>query len=113
MPLCSGVVVDSLIATATRCIPYIGNIVQCFEEGTGLLPGPVGSLQARDVTDSSVTLSWEPPVESNNASEYIVHFSKVENSTTPTPLFPLSRVSQALCDRVRLPCPARLPSCPV
>jgi hypothetical protein len=25
--------VDSLIATAASCIPFIGNIVQCFEEG--------------------------------------------------------------------------------
>ncbi|XP_034250543.1 Ig-like and fibronectin type-III domain-containing protein 1 [Thrips palmi] len=91
MPLCSGVVADSLIATATRCIPFIGNIVQCFEEGTGLLPGPVGSLQARDVTDDAVTLSWEPPVESNNASEYIVHYSKVDNATSPTPFFPLTK----------------------
>jgi hypothetical protein len=27
------VIVDSLIATAASCIPFIGNIVQCFEEG--------------------------------------------------------------------------------
>ncbi|KAJ1522116.1 hypothetical protein ONE63_002427 [Megalurothrips usitatus] len=93
MPLCSGVVADSLIATATRCIPFIGNIVQCFEEGTGLLPGPVGSLQARDVTDDAVTLSWDAPVESNNATEYIVHYSKVDNATSPTPFFPLTKNS--------------------
>lgn len=33
LPLCSGVVIQSLAATATTCVPYIGNIVQCFEEG--------------------------------------------------------------------------------
>jgi hypothetical protein len=33
LSICSGVIVDSLIATATACIPFIGNIVQCFEEG--------------------------------------------------------------------------------
>lgn len=33
LSLCSGVIVDSLLSTATTCIPYIGNIAQCFEEG--------------------------------------------------------------------------------
>lgn len=33
LSLCSGVIMDSLLATATSCIPYIGNIAQCFEEG--------------------------------------------------------------------------------
>lgn len=34
--LCAGVMTDSIIATATTCVPYIGNIVQCFEEGNTL-----------------------------------------------------------------------------
>lgn len=33
LPLCSGVIVESVIITASSCVPYIGNIVQCFEEG--------------------------------------------------------------------------------
>lgn len=36
LSLCSGVMVDSLLVTATTCIPYIGNIAQCFEEGNYL-----------------------------------------------------------------------------
>lgn len=33
LSLCSGVIIDSLLVTASTCIPYIGNIAQCFEEG--------------------------------------------------------------------------------
>lgn len=33
LSLCNGVIVDSLLVTATTCVPYIGNIAQCFEEG--------------------------------------------------------------------------------
>lgn len=33
LPLCSGVIVESVIVTVSSCVPYIGNIVQCFEEG--------------------------------------------------------------------------------
>lgn len=33
LPICSGVILGSLMTTASTCIPFIGNIVQCFEEG--------------------------------------------------------------------------------
>lgn len=33
LSLCNGVIVDSLLVTATTCVPYIGNIALCFEEG--------------------------------------------------------------------------------
>nr|CAD7256254.1 unnamed protein product [Timema shepardi] len=80
LSICSGVIVDSLIVTATSCIPFIGNIVQCFEEGTGILPGPVTELHATSVTNTSVTLQWEPPTDSN-ASDYVIHYKKVDNIT--------------------------------
>ncbi|XP_073979651.1 Ig-like and fibronectin type-III domain-containing protein 1 [Rhodnius prolixus] len=81
LPLCSGVVIQSLAATATTCVPYIGNIVQCFEEGTGLLPGPISELHAVSVTDSEVYLAWEPPTEGANATDYVIHFKKVDNTS--------------------------------
>jgi len=31
--LCAARVPDSLLVMADSCLPYIGNIVQCFEEG--------------------------------------------------------------------------------
>lgn len=81
LSLCSGVVQDTLAATATACIPYIGNIVQCFEEGTDLLPGPVGELHATEITDSSVSLTWQPPSDSNYTG-FVVHYQQVDNATT-------------------------------
>lgn len=33
LSICSGVMTDSLLVTATTCIPFIGNIALCFEEG--------------------------------------------------------------------------------
>ncbi|RZF43428.1 hypothetical protein LSTR_LSTR001689 [Laodelphax striatellus] len=80
LPLCSGVVVESVIVTATNCIPYIGNIVQCFEEGTGLLPGPVEELHAVHVTENDVTIRWEPPKDSN-VTDYVIHYKKVDNTS--------------------------------
>ncbi|XP_075234927.1 Ig-like and fibronectin type-III domain-containing protein 1 [Lycorma delicatula] len=80
-PLCSGVIIESVLVTATSCIPYIGNIVQCFEEGTGLLPGPVDELHAIHVNDTEVTLHWEPPKDGSNVTDYVIHYKKVDNTT--------------------------------
>lgn len=78
--ICAGVVNGGFMETAAQCIPYIGNIVQCFEEGTGLLPGPVRELHAIRLTSTSVTLKWEPPLAgSTAASDYVVHYQKVQN----------------------------------
>lgn len=31
---CTGHVTEELIVTAAACLPYVGNVIQCFEEGT-------------------------------------------------------------------------------
>lgn len=81
LTVCSGAVVQSLVTTTTTCIPYIGNIVQCFEEGTDLLPGPISELHATKITDSEVELTWEPPSGGANVSDYIIHYSAVDNTS--------------------------------
>lgn len=81
LSVCSGVIVDSLIATAGTCIPFIGNIVQCFEEGTGLLPGPISELHATTVTNTSVTLQWEAPTDGSNVTDYVVHYQQLDNTS--------------------------------
>ncbi|KAL3272723.1 hypothetical protein HHI36_014185 [Cryptolaemus montrouzieri] len=91
LSLCAGVIVDSLAHTASTCIPYIGNIVQCFEEGTGLLPGPVSELHATVVDDHSVLLEWEPPTDGSNATSFLVHYQKMDNSTMHESLLKLDK----------------------
>ncbi|KAB0793035.1 hypothetical protein PPYR_12655 [Photinus pyralis] len=79
--LCSGVMTDSLLVTATSCIPYIGNIALCFEEGTGLLPGPIAELHATLTTDDSISLEWESPDDGSNVTDYVLYYQKVENTS--------------------------------
>jgi hypothetical protein len=95
---CTGHVTEELIVTAAACLPYVGNVIQCFEEGmnlnsliisiivgnnfefklgTGLIPGPIIELRATAITDDSVTLTWQPPVDSN-AEQYVVHYSMID-----------------------------------
>ncbi|XP_017783380.1 PREDICTED: Ig-like and fibronectin type-III domain-containing protein 2 isoform X2 [Nicrophorus vespilloides] len=89
--LCNGVMVDSLLVTATTCIPYIGNIAQCFEEGTGLLPGPISELHATVIDDEIIALEWEPPTDPNNVTDYVIHYQKVDNTSMHETLLKLDK----------------------
>nr|CAI5827663.1 unnamed protein product [Callosobruchus analis] len=81
LSICNGVIVDSLISTATSCVSYIGNIAQCFEEGTGFLPGPVSGLHAVVVDEHSILLEWNAPENSTSVTDYVVHYQKVDNTS--------------------------------
>lgn len=35
---CTGHVTEELVITAAACLPYVGNVIQCFEEGNNYLP---------------------------------------------------------------------------
>lgn len=122
MTLCSGVIVDSLLSTATSCIPFIGNIVQCLEEGrrkkekewfstskedlffafsyqksdflgVGSLPGPVSELHATEITNSSIKLDWEAPKNGTNVTDYVVYYQKVDNTSMYETVSKLDHVS--------------------
>lgn len=80
-PVCAGVLTGPLTNAVTACAPYVGNIVQCFEEGAGLLPGPVEELYAWRVGDGFTTLRWEPPRDGSNVTRYVVHYQKADNTT--------------------------------
>lgn len=64
-----------------------------YDAGTGLLPGPVQELHAVDVTDSEVTLSWEPPSDNGNVTDYVIHYNKVDNTSMHETLLKLDNVS--------------------
>lgn len=52
-----------------------------FNAGTGLIPGPIVQLTASFITDSSVTLSWQPP-EEGSVDSYFVHYMMVEEQAS-------------------------------
>ncbi|CAB3252923.1 unnamed protein product [Arctia plantaginis] len=79
---CRGVCAGAYSGGVNTCVPYIGNIVQCFEEGTGLLPGPPRELHAV-VSSSKVFLDWAAPQDGANATGYVVHWQKIDNNTQP------------------------------
>lgn len=45
--------------------------------GTGLIPGPIIQLRATSITDNSVTLMWQPPVD-GTVDQYVVHYSMID-----------------------------------
>lgn len=61
--------------------------------GTGKLPGPVGELHAVAVTDSEVTLTWEPPSDNSNVTDYVINYKKVDNTSMHETLLKLDNVS--------------------
>ncbi|KAG8329292.1 hypothetical protein J6590_089898, partial [Homalodisca vitripennis] len=63
--------------------------------GTGLLPGPVQELHAVDVTDSEVVLSWEPPNDHSNVTDYVIHYNKVDNTSMHETLLKLDNQQNA------------------
>ncbi|XP_055908191.1 Ig-like and fibronectin type-III domain-containing protein 2 [Eupeodes corollae] len=93
-PLCRGVLPSvSPHLASSECLSYAGNILQCFEEGTGNIPGPVEDMHVTDVSNSTISLEWSPPSDtSQNVTmqyEYIVQYGKVSNMTMYETVFKL------------------------
>ncbi|XP_063625703.1 Ig-like and fibronectin type-III domain-containing protein 1 isoform X1 [Cydia splendana] len=83
---CRGVCAGAYTGGINTCVPYIGNIVQCFEEGTGLLPGPPREVHAIvSTTGDKATgfLDWSAPEDGANATSYVVHWQRVGNNSQP------------------------------
>jgi hypothetical protein len=53
----------------------------------------VQELHAVDVTDSEVTLSWEPPNDNSNVTDYVIHYNRVDNTSMHETLLKLDNVS--------------------
>lgn len=83
MSLCHGV----LPPKGTECLPFAGNILQCLEEGSTKIPGPILELRATSVRNTSVSLMWIPAEEdqinetNSRISDYLVQYGRVDNQT--------------------------------
>lgn len=80
--MCRGVVSNP----SSDCLAYAGNIIQCLEEGTGNIPGPVEDLHINSITNNSLSLAWAASETMRNNSEaqptdFLVQFGKVDNMT--------------------------------
>lgn len=93
---CRGACAGAAAGALNACVPYIGNIVQCFEEGTGLLPGPPREVHATVSSKGAVILEWVAPQEADNGTTYIVHWQKINNNTQPYTYNTLPAFSQGM-----------------
>ncbi|XP_069163347.1 Ig-like and fibronectin type-III domain-containing protein 2 [Procambarus clarkii] len=89
--LCSGSF-NSNNATPTVCMPYIGNIMMCLEEGVDLLPAPVSRLHATKVGAGQVTLIWQAPDNGPNVTQYQLHYQSVDKHSASKAVFALNNV---------------------
>lgn len=89
LSVCSGSFMTDR-ATPTACMPFIGNIMMCLEEGVGVLPGPVSSLHATKVSNEGVTLIWQAPEDEPKATMYQLHYQMVDKHSASHDVFALN-----------------------
>jgi len=92
-PLCQAVHQTSTGAEFSKCLPHIGQVLVCLEEGSVQLPPPVRALRAIYVNDSQVGLVWRtgsgdlnsPEDASNNVTHFEVYYKRLDvNSSVGT-----------------------------
>ena len=95
-PLCQAVHQESTGAAFSSCLPYIGQIVTCFEEGTAALPPPVRQLRAVAVEDGRVLLRWKSDDVNGtfNTVDFQVYYKKLETNATSGTVFDHDEVSR-------------------
>ena len=90
-PLCQAVHQRSTGAEFAQCLPFIGQVYTCLEEGTAQLPAPVHHLRAVRVSDTSVELSWRS--NDTNTTHYEVYYKKIDVNSTDGTVFSSDNVS--------------------
>lgn len=89
--ICAGLVESSPYVVAARCADDLGKILQCMEEGSGLLPGMPVDFHATLVTKDTMHLEWEPaPEDVNMTIDFQVRYGKADSDI---PLHPLEHTS--------------------
>ena len=91
-PLCQAVHQTSTGADFTSCLPVIGQVLTCLEEGTASLPAPVRDLRAVDARDGAVVLDWRAE-DNQTISHYEVYYKKMEGTSNDGTVFSSDNVS--------------------
>ena len=100
-PLCQSVHQQSTGADFQQCLPNIGQIILCYEEGTISLPAPVRNLKAVSISDNSVILTWQPgdQDEGNDPSRvflpsvhFEIYYKKIGVNNTGSAVFESQQV---------------------
>lgn len=91
---CRGVVAQP----PADCFTFVGNIIQCYEEGTNNIPGPIEDLHVTTVTNTSISLQWAASEDDVNNTEskpidFLVQYGKVDNMTLYETVVRLDNVS--------------------
>jgi len=88
-PLCQAVHQASTGADFLQCLPNIGQIITCYEEGTANLPPPIKDFKAVSVQDSTVVLTWQ--VDDGNGTfstaQFEVYYKMIEENSTGSTVF--------------------------
>lgn len=86
--LCAGLVESSPFVVAARCADDMGKILQCMQDGSGLIPGMPIDFHATLVTKDTIHLAWDPSPEDINSTSniYQVRYGKTDEDI---PLHPL------------------------
>ena len=94
-PLCQSVHQAATGADFVQCIPYIGQVFTCLEEGTAELPPPVRALRAVEVGDGRVVVDWKTDDMNDTfgTSHFEVYYKKMEGNSTGTTVFSSDNVS--------------------
>ena len=90
-PLCQAVNQLSSGTDYSACLPYIGQVYMCLEEGTASLPESPSYLRAARVTNDTVTLMWH--VENRaEIDQYEIYYRKVLNNSDNSNIFKSDKV---------------------
>jgi len=99
-PLCQAVHQRSTGADFNSCLPVIGQVLTCLEEGPLQLPAPVKDLRAVEAEDGRVVVAWRSG--STNVSHWEVYYKKMEGTANDGTVFASDKQLNATTERAEV-----------
>merc|ERR1719228_81789 len=104
-PLCQAVHQSSTGADFLQCLPNIGQIITCYEEGTAQLPPPIKDFKALSVQDGVVVLNWQ--IDDLNGTitttHFEVYYKMIEDNSTGSTVFESDQQINTTVPIVKIP----------